>query len=57
MLTAERYRQLLAGAQPVDTAEEAEFEREKKGDARRAAARKAVATKRAKYKKWPTRRK
>jgi hypothetical protein len=55
MLTAYRFEQLKAGAEPADEAEKLEYQRELESERRRAAARRAVQTKRAKYTRWPTR--
>jgi hypothetical protein len=56
-MTAARFKQLRAGAEPIDDAEAREFFSLLQQESRSEAAKKAVATKRAKYAKWPCNRK
>lgn len=56
LMTAHRYDQLKRGAPPKDLDEIAEFNRIQLQERRSEAAKRAVETKRRKYKKWPTRR-
>jgi len=55
MMTAHRFKQLLAGAKPNNQQEVDEFQRQLRAQSRREAARRAVETKRKKYGAWPTR--
>lgn len=55
ILTSYRFQQLKAGAKPVDEAEQRAFEQTLAWKRRSDAAKRAVQTKRRKYKKWPTR--
>jgi len=54
-MTAHRFKQLLAGAKANNQQEVDEFQRQLRAQSRREAARRAVETKRAKYKAWPAR--
>jgi hypothetical protein len=52
-MTVARFKQLRAGAEPIGDAEAREFLSVLRWEARMEAAKRAVATKRAKYAKWP----
>lgn len=55
MITVNRFQQLKNGDKPTSEAEAIDFKNSLTHEKRSQAAYKAVATKRKKYKKWPTR--